>query len=440
MSDSNFCVRLIPFARFALTAIAVTLCVTTAQAEDWSRFLGDKGDATTRDSTIPTKWDASTNLKWKAAMPGPGASSPIVVGDRIFLTCYTGYGDGSGGKIEELVRHLICVDRKSGDIKWTKPIRNKSDADEDPYKSYITQHGYATNTPISDGKSVYIYFGKPGLFAFDLDGRQLWHRPVESKINKTRWGSAASPIFYKDNLILNAVEENGHIYSINPKDGSINWEFDTKSTLVYATPNLLKTESGQMELVVPVPEKVYGVNPDTGKEKWFATTTLKNEMNGAVMVQDDVAYMYGGFRGVGSLAVRGGGSGDVTKSHVLWATKDTSYIATPVLKDGHIYWLDHNGIAYSVKAETGERIQRRRTPGVRGGRGVKFFASMILSGDHVYAVSRRSGTFVLKATPDFPLVGQNKFEDDTSEFNGTPAISNNQIFMRSNKFLYCIGE
>ena len=294
--------------RWAFSTIAVCLLANCVHAEDWPRFLGSKGDATTSGSTLPTKWSSTSNLKWRTALPGPGASSPIVVGDRIFLTCYSGYGDGSKGSIGDLVRHLICVDRKSGKIEWTKPFKNPPGTNEDPYKSYITQHGYATNTPISDGKSLFVYFGKTGLFAFDFDGNQLWHHKVESKVNKTRWGSAASLIFYKDNLILNAVEENGHVYSVARKDGSVNWEFNTKSALVYATPNLLQTQDGEMELIIPVPLKVYGVNPDTGKEKWFVTTTLQNEMNGSVMVKDDIAYMYGGFRGVGSLAVRGGGS------------------------------------------------------------------------------------------------------------------------------------
>ncbi|MEL6105559.1 MAG: PQQ-binding-like beta-propeller repeat protein, partial [Planctomycetota bacterium] len=257
---------------------------------------------------------------------------------------------------------------------------------------------------------------------------------------KTRWGSAASPIFYKDRLILNAIEETGRVYSVRREDGTIVWEFDPKSTLVYATPNLLRTQDGATELIVPAPERVYGIDPETGKQKWFADTTLTNEMNGSVIVKDDVAYLYGGFQGVGSLAVRGGGSGDVTDSHVLWTSNDTSYIATPVLDDGFLYWLNLSGIAHTVDSKTGERVQRRRVPGVRGGRGVKFFASMILAGDHVYAVSRRSGTFVLKATPDFPLVSQNSFEDDESEFNGTPAISNGKLFLRSNRFLYCIGQ
>lgn len=430
--------RIAPCCFFAASLFG--LAATDSVADDWPRFLGADGNATSAAGTLPTTWDSNSNLKWRTPLPGPGASSPIVIGNRIFLTCYSGYGDGSGGSIVGLTRHLLCIDRRSGKIRWKRSVRNKPGTDEDPYKSYITQHGYATNTPLSDGKSVFVFFGRPGLLAFDLDGEELWRRSFPVRTNKTRWGSAASPIFFGENLIVNTVEENGRIYSVNKKDGSIAWKFDTESTLVYATPNLLKTSDGATELVVPVPLKVFGLDPETGQQKWFVRTPLENEMNGAVIVKDDIAYLYGGYRQVGSLAVRGGGRGDVTKSHVLWSSKDTSYIATPVLRDKHLYWLDKSGIAYCVDAQSGRRLDRRRIPGVRGGRGIKFFASMILAGDHIYAVSRRSGTFVLRATPEFPLVSQNKFSDDDSEFNGTPAVSNNELFMRSNKFLYCIGQ
>ena len=151
-------------------------------------------------------------------------------------------------------------------------------------------------------------------------------------------------------------------------------------------------------------------------------------------------YIYGGFRSVGSMAIRVGGQGNVTKSHVLWNTRDTAYVSTPILSDKHLYWIDEKGIAYCVKADSGERIYRKRVAGVRGGRGIKFFASMVSAGDHMFAVSRSSGTFVIKTTPEYELVSHNKIEGDDSEFNGTPAISGNQLFLRSNKFLYCIGK
>ncbi len=241
-------------------------------------------------------------------------------------------------------------------------------------------------------------------------------------------------------MIVNAIEECGKVFALNKSDGSIAWEFDTKSTLAYSTPNLVKTADGNFELVVAVPKKIIGLDAKTGKEKWFAKTTLLNEVNAAVMVSGDIVYVYGGYRGVGSLAVRAGGKGDVTQSHVLWTSRDTSYCATPVLNGKHIYWINERGIAYCVEAETGKRVYQTRVRGVRGGRGIKFFGSMVTDGKNIFAVSRRSGTFVFPTKPEFELVSQNVIEGDESEFNGTPAISGNQLFIRSNKFLYCIGK
>lgn len=435
--------------RISNLKISGILCITiavfsaqhlTVEAQDWMQFLGERGSATSASAELPTQWDASTNIKWKTELPGLGASSPIIVGDRIFLTCYAGYGDGTDSKIENLVRHLVCFDRTTGNVLWKKSFDNSEISDEDPYKSFITHHGYATNTPVSDGKAIYVFLGKPGLFAFDLEGNQLWKKKIDYKTNETRWGSAASPILFGDNLILNAIEECGKVLSISKANGDIQWEFDAKTKLAYATPNLVTTADGEVELILPIPKRVIGLNPVDGTQKWFATNQFEGESNASVIVDKDVVYIYGGFRSVGSMAIRTGGEGDVTDSRVLWNTRDTSYVSTPILKDEHLYWIDENGIAFCAKADSGEQVYKKRVPGVRGGRGIKFFASMILAGDHMFAVSRRSGTFVIKAIPEYELVSHNKIEGDDSEFNGTPAISGNQLFVRSNKFLYCIGE
>ena len=425
---------------FTMTMLIGLVQFANVEAQDWMQFMGERGSAANSNAKIPTTWDADTNIKWKTELPGRGASSPIIVGDRIFLTCYTGYGDGTESKIEDLVRHVLCFNRTSGDLLWKKSIDNSTIKDEDPYKSFITQHGYATNTPVSDGKAVYVFFGKLGLFAFDLEGKELWKKQIEYTTNKTRWGSASSPILFGDNLILNAIEENGKVLSISKANGDINWEFEAETTLAYATPNLVTAANGEVELILPIPKRVIGLNPEDGTQKWYATNKFEGESNASVIIDKDIVYIYGGFRRVGSLAIRVGGTGDVTKSHVIWNTRDTSYVSTPILKDGHLYWIDENGIAFCVKSESGEQVYKKRVPGVRGGRGIKFFGSMILAGDHMYAVSRRSGTFVVKATPKYELVSHNKIEGDDSEFNGTPAISGNRMFVRSNKFLYCIGE
>lgn len=425
---------------FWIVAVTVFAQSTTVEAQDWRQFLGDRGSATSESAQLPTQWDADTNIKWKAELPGRGASSPIIVGDRIFLTCYTGYGDGTESKIENLVRHVLCFDRTSGKVLWQKSVDNSEVEDEDPYKSFITQHGYTTNTPVTDGETIYVFLGKPGLFAFDLDGNELWKKKISYKANETRWGSAASPILFGDYLILNAIEECGKVFSISKTDGEIKWEFDAETKLAYATPNLVTNAAGEVELILPVPKRVIALDPNDGTQKWYATNRFEGESNASVIVDKDIVYIYGGFRSVGSMAIRTGGKGNVTDSHVLWKTRDTSYVSTPILKDEHLYWIDEKGIAFCVKAESGEVVYKKRVPGVRGGRGIKFFASMIHAGDHMFAVSRRSGTFVIKTTPEYELVSHNKIEGDDSEFNGTPAISGNQLYIRSNKFLYCIGN
>ena len=427
-------------ANIFLLIVVVLMQPNLLEAQDWMQFRGEGGSATSVEADLPVEWDANSNIKWKTELPGPGASSPIIVGDKVFLTCYSGYGDNSKGKIEDLMRHLLCFDRSNGDVLWQKSFDNSSIKDEDSYKSFITNHGYVTNTPVSDGKSVYFFLGKLGLFAFDLNGKQLWKKEIEYQTNETRWGSAASPILFGDNLILNAIEECGKVFSIAKANGEINWEFDADTKLAYATPGLVTAANGDVELVLPVPKRVIGLDPNDGTQKWFATNWFEGESNASVIVENDVVYIYGGFRSVGSMAVRAGGKGDVTESYVIWSTRDTAYVSTPILSDKHLYWIDEKGIAYCVKADTGERIYRNRVAGVKGGRGIKFFGSMISAGDHMFAVSRSSGTFVIKTTPKYELVSHNKIEGDDSEFNGTPAISGNQLFMRSNKFLYCIGK
>ena len=175
--------------------------------------------------------------------------------------------------------------------------------------------------------------------------------------------------------------------------------------------------------------------------KWHAVTTLINEVNASIIVENDIAYIYGGYQGVGSLAVRAGGEGDVSESHVLWESRDTTYVSTPVMFNQHIFWIDKSGIAYCVNAATGDRVYRERVPGVQSGQGIKFFASNLLVGEQVFSVSRNSGTYVWSADQKtFNLVGQNVIEGDDSDFNGSPAISDNQLFLRSNKFLYCISK
>jgi len=160
-------------ARLMLSCSVVAIFLSSSIAEDWTRFRGDAGAGISKKAA-PTKWDADTNIKWKAKLPGPGSSCPIVVEDRVYLTCYTGYGmeAKNPGNVSDLKRHLLCFDRASGKEVWRTTV--DSDNDEDPFQGFITHHGYASSTPVTDGELIFVHFGKTGLFAFDASGNEVW--------------------------------------------------------------------------------------------------------------------------------------------------------------------------------------------------------------------------------------------------------------------------
>jgi outer membrane protein assembly factor BamB len=186
---------------------------------------------------------------------------------------------------------------------------------------------------------------------------------------------------------------------------------------------------------------LWAFNPDTGKLRWFAQTGIRGNVSPSVVASDGVIFATGGFPQLGTVAVRGGGKGDVTRTHVLWSSELASYVPSPVVQDGHLYFVSDQGFATCLDAKTGNVLHRERLPGFTGGggRGGKpLYASTLLAGRHLYAVSRRNGMFVLDATPQMTLITQNSFAGDDSDFNATPAISGNQLFLRSNRYLYCV--
>ena len=204
---------------FLLTAVMATTCLSG----DWSRFRGPNGSGVADESAVPAEWGDDTNLSWKAELPGPGGSSPIIVGDDVFITCYTGYGDGGGGSIEDLQRHLLCIDRATGDIRWQKTI--DAVLPEDEYRGMgVPEHGYATHTPVSDGEQVYVFYGKSGVHAYDMEGNHLWDADVGHESSPQRWGSAASPILFGNLLIVNASDENEALFGLNTDNGSVEWK------------------------------------------------------------------------------------------------------------------------------------------------------------------------------------------------------------------------
>lgn len=422
-------------ATFALLLIA--LLPARAADSDWLRFRGPNGSGIAAGAQPPTTWSDTQNVKWKIELPGPGTSSPIVLGDRVFVTCWSGPGVGKGKST--LNRELVCVDRASGKVKWAKSVAGEAPADQ--FEGYLPEHGYASHTPASDGEKVFVYFGRGGAAAFDLDGKQLWHVKLGNSANGKNWGSAASPVLHGNTIIITASEEAHAIVALDKKTGTEVWRAPGSALeYVFGTPVLAGTPA-LPELVFALPDELWALNPDTGKLRWFASSGLPGNIAPSVVAGEGVVFAFGGFPQLGAVAVKTGGKGDVSQTHRLWQTRNSTYVPTPVLHEGRLYVVTDQGFALCLDAKTGEQVFKERLPGASAaGRGGKpFYASAVLANGNIYAVSRRNGTFVFAAQPEFKLVAQNSFASDATQFNATPAVSGKEMFLRSDKFLYSLA-
>ena len=422
-------------------AAVLGLAAGMARAENWPRLRGARGDGISADTRVPTRWSEKENLRWKRALPGPGSSSPIVWGDKVFVTCYSGYGTDrrNPGTPSNLKRHLLCLDRATGKELWQKITPAKMP--EDNYRGYLTEHGYASNTPTTDGERVYVFYGKTGVLAYDMAGKELWRREVGGMSSNRRWGSAASVMLHGGKLIVNAAEEGRAVLALDPKTGKEIWRAAGDALeLSFNTP--LATDAGGKEiLLVAVPGELWALNPETGKLRWYAETNVSGNVTPSVTLVGKLAVVTGGWPRMRTTAVRLGGKSDVTSTHRAWTTSDASYVATPVLHGGRLYWIDDRGTAQCLAADTGKSVYKHKLDNVRGGgsSGRKFYASPLLIGGTIYAVSRRSGTFVYAPGSEFKVRAINVLASDGSDFNAAPAVSKGQLFLRSDKAVYCIG-
>ena len=413
---------------FAMTGGA--LGQSRPPAGDWPQFRGPDGLATSKSAKLPLTWSATQNVAWKTQLPGPGTSSPIVVGDRVFLTCYTGYGPAAPGATSQndLKLHVLCLNHADGRILWDKPI-----APELPEQERIREdHGYASSTPAADSERVYVFFGKTGVFAFNHDGRELWRAKVGSRING--WGSAASPVLHRDLVLVNASVESESLVALNKLTGQETWRAGGIKE-AWNTPLLVEVAGGKRELVIPIFGKVLAFDPDSGQSLWNCDTGIGWYMCPSPVAHEGVVYSIGGRTG-GGLAVRAGGRGDVTASHGLWRLSKGSNVSSPIYHDGHLYFAHENlGVVNCGEAKTGKIVYEERLAPSPG----QIYSSPVLADGKLYYVSRRGGVFVLAAKPIFELLARNGL-GDSSTFNASPAISGDQLFLRSDRFLYCLGE
>ncbi len=425
--------------RFLLILIGCFSLAASLFAENpnqWSQFRGPNGQgvAPAQPAPLPVEWSDDSNIAWKVPLPGPGSSGPIVTGDRVFVVSYRRTSS-------EVLRFLTAFRVGDGETLWEKTIPEWHP--EDPFIGYIEEHGYGSNTPVTDGEFVYAYFGKAGVYCFTLDGEEVWKAETGSGSSSRQWGSASSPILYEDKLIVPAGDETGAVLALSRQTGEVIWRAEdaTRMHHTYGTPVIVRVDEARTDLVFAVKGGFWGLDPDTGTERWWAAYNLPSNMSNTVHISGDILTTSGGFPRTARVAIRAGGSGDRTDELLYDTMKPTSYMTSPVEVDGVLYWVADRGIAFAAKPGKAEGLWQERLPNITKGSGKPFYASPIYADGRIYAVSRENGTFVMEPNPEgLRVIAQNEIASDETQFDGNPAIAAGAIFLRSDWGLYCLRE
>jgi outer membrane protein assembly factor BamB len=407
----------------------VMLAPAVCAAEGWTRFRGDQAGGS-GGRNLPTTWSDTENLVWKTALPGKGSSSPVISGDKVFLTCYSGYGQDlqEPGEKSELRLHVVCLSLRDGSLLWDKQVDPAPE--EQAVSKRVADHGYASPTPCVDEQNVYASFGPSGVVAFTQAGQFLWRQSVGTKT--AGFGAASSPIVFQDLVIMNASIEDDAVYGIDKTTGEVRWRSD-EITRAWTTPTLVTLKNGSSELILNQKGAILGLDPLTGKRLWTCQA-IQDYVVPCVVADGETLYCSGG-RSNKTFVVTAGGRGDVTDSHLVWEASRGANVTSPLLDDGYLYWSHDKAIALCLRASDGQEMFRERMP-TRG----RVYASIVGDGEKLFLTTRDAGVLVIAAEPKYRQLAINKLGSAEERFNATPAIIGDRLLIRSDQFLYCIGH
>jgi outer membrane protein assembly factor BamB len=432
-------------------ALAV-LTAATVTAADWPSWRGPAGTGSTTETKLPERWSATANVAWKTALGGLGVSSPIVSGNRIFVTSQLGSGVRAPGNHPRLVQGgnadaageralpaaaaadsrtfflVEAFDRAGGKRLWEYRVEAAGNL-----PGVHDKHNLASPSPVTDGQMVYAWFGTGQLVALDMDGKLVWQRHLGTEISPfdVIWGHSSSPTLFEDTLLLLCDHAPAsYLLAVDKRTGRETWKADRgKGKLSYSTPLVIETPAGP-ELIVNSSERVDAYDPRTGALLWFTGSTNRFPIPVPVF-HDGMIYMSRGYRSGPYMAIRPGGKGDVTSTHIAWESQTGApYISSLVHDGGLIYMATDVGGVTVVDAKTGERVWQQRIEGI-------FSASPVAGDGKVYFASETGETIVMKSGRTPEVIARN---DIGERLMASPAISNGQIFLRTDGHLFAIGR
>jgi outer membrane protein assembly factor BamB len=424
--------------------------------EDWPQWRGLSSNGVSYETDLPTQWSVDSNIVWKVALDGLGGSSPIVMGDRVFVTSQIGSAAVRDGLQPQLARDdpsLVVQEnpmggRRSepqadtGGVFLVIEAFNRSDGNKlweyrvlatGPFPELHEKHNLATPTPVTDGEHLYAWFGNGLIVCLDMKGNLVWSRHIGQEYSpfQVQWGHGSSPVLYRDLIILLCDHDQAsYLLALDKRTGKEEWNKDRGTgRKSYSTPLIVPGPVSD-ELIVNSSERIDAYNPVNGELLWHVGSPRQSPIPSPVF-HDSVIYMSRGYRNSDFLAIRPGGRGEVTESQVLWRTPTgASYVPSILYYDGLLYMTSDIGIVTCAEASTGEQVWRQRLRGV-------FFASPAAADGKIYFVSETGVTFVVRAGREPQILARNNLGE---RFIASPAISRGHIFLRSDENLFCIGK
>ena len=414
--------------RIAQFPLLLTLLTTVAYGDNWPQWRGPNLNGFSNEKNLPARWSTDDNVAWKLALPGWSGSTPIVWRDLVFLNV------ADGENLE-----LWCVDRNKGSVLWKRPLGSGNHK--------MRKQNMSSPSPVTDGRSVFVMTGTGVLKGFDFSGKELWAREIQKDYGEfgLNWGYASSPLLLDDSLYVQVLhgmktDDPSYILRIDKKTGKTIWKVERPTNAIrespdsYTTPALLRYGK-IVEIVITGGDCVTGHDPATGKELWRANGLNPDNDPFYRIVASPVIFneiIYAPTRVKPLLALKAGGRGDVSSSHVIWSTVNGPDVPTPVTDGKYFYVVNDRGIMWCLDAKTGQEIygQQRLKPGT-------YSASPVLADDKIYITNEDGLTTVIKAGPKFEILAENALNDYTLS---SPAISDGQIFIRTAQQLYCIGK
>ena len=391
----------------------LALLAALARADDWPQFRGPAGTGVSAETAEPpVEWGPGKNIKWRTALPGSGSSSPIVSRGRVFITA----ADEKGRK-----RSLLCLDRKTGAILWTKSVA----CPDEPTQQ---DNPYCGSSPCADGERVVVWHSSAGLHCYDFEGKPLWSRDLGRFDHM--WGYGSSPIVHGDRVLLNCGPgDRSFLVSLDKRSGEVAWKTeepggDSKKWVgSWGTPLVVKVE-GKDQLLLGMPGAVKAYDPATGKVLW-SCEGLSKLVYADVVVGNGAGIATGEDEGGDSIGFKLGG-------RRLWARPRGLEVSTGLILDGHLWTIDNGGIVRCTEVETGTEVLKERSPvGPAWG-------SMVYAARRIYVTGRKGDTLVFAPDPKkFAPLAVNPLGEPS---NSTPAISDGEIFLRTMKSVSCVGE